>query len=375
MLGLRNLILWISKSALSVSYSQFCWENFHSKKPIQEPWIPCPYHSLATAWLAEMIADMVDASEPSDGSQSAEQATVQARALIRAQVPQDIFSLPAFESEDAQLLVQARSLFVSYDSESEFSNRRLIDHRHVENLPNQHPRVEDWWVFQRSMKILVAGYQHSGKSCFVSRLAENIYRGEDTVNNNVDLDFMPLELNVVDPIVSRPEPRSSLSPAALLSLSLQLWDIGSAVRFRVTNNTTAYGSSNGILLCFGIDDRNGLVALERTYLDAIRYAPPSCAMLVVGLKSDIDSFDDDTKKVRGQIRHVLTSAGADFARQRNLPYIECSARSGVRCKDALATLIHHILRKEEQIRREEQLQAAQVAASENYCGRSKCCIM
>lgn len=312
-----------------------------------------------------MIADIVDASEPSDGSQSGEQATVQARVLIRAQVPQDIFSLPAFESEDVQLLVQARSLFVSYDSESEFSNHRLIDHR----------RVEDWCVFQRSMKILVAGYQHSGKSCFVSRLAENIYRGENTVNNNVDLDFMPLELNVVDPIVFRPEPRSSLSPAALLRLSLQLWDIGSAVRFRVTNNTTAYGSSNGILLCFGIDDRNGLVALERTYLDAIRYAPPSCAMLVVGLKSDIDSFDDDTKKVRGQMRHVLTSAGADFARQRNLPYIECSARSGVRCKDALATLIHHILRKEEQIRREERLQAAQVAASENYCGSSKCCIM
>ncbi|KAL7718338.1 Rab family GTPase [Entamoeba marina] len=162
-----------------------------------------------------------------------------------------------------------------------------------------------------TFKVLVIGESSVGKTAMLERYCENSFKEE--FMPTIGMDFNTKTLVVNDKTVK-----------------LKIWDTAGQERFR--NVTTAYyRGTMGCLVVYDVTNRASFEMLEY-WIDEYQREQPHSEMVIVGNKCDSNE------------QAITPEMAETFAKTKNLKCIQCSARDGIRVKEAfelLATEICH----------------------------------
>lgn len=93
------------------------------------------------------------------------------------------------------------------------------------------------------------------------------------------------------------------------------------------------GRTHGFFLCFDLTKRATFESLAAWLTEIRQYGPEGAAVMLVGLKADLRS-----------LRQVSASEARQFAASAELPYVECSSRTGEGVRPACVSLAKHLVR-------------------------------
>ena len=115
-------------------------------------------------------------------------------------------------------------------------------------------------------------------------------------------------------------------------VKLQIWDTAGQERFK---NITAsyYRGGNGVLVVYDITDRDSFENLNSWLIEIEKNANKNVYKLLIGNKSDLE----DKRKVSYQ-------EGKDFATSNGMQFIETSAKTDSKVKDAFELLTQEIIK-------------------------------
>ncbi len=115
-------------------------------------------------------------------------------------------------------------------------------------------------------------------------------------------------------------------------VKLQIWDTAGQERFK---NITAsyYRGGNGVLVVYDITDRDSFENLNSWLIEIEKNASKNVYKLLIGNKSDLE----DKRKVTYQ-------EGKDFATSNGMQFIETSAKTDSKVKDAFELLTQEIIK-------------------------------
>lgn len=162
-------------------------------------------------------------------------------------------------------------------------------------------------------KVVMAGDSGVGKTQLIQRFAKGVFTVESM--NTVGIELMQKVVTVGE-----------------YNVRVQLWDTGGQEKFRCINAPYFRGAS-GVVLVYDITSRKSLEAVSY-WLDEVRQkAAADVSLLLVGNKADLS-----------EQRQVRESEGQAFADQAEVPWLETSAKTGVRVSEAFENLIQRICR-------------------------------
>ena len=115
-------------------------------------------------------------------------------------------------------------------------------------------------------------------------------------------------------------------------VKLQIWDTAGQERFK---NITAsyYRGGNGVLVVYDITDRDSFENLNSWLIEIEKNASKNVYKLLIGNKSDLED-----------IRKVTYQEGKDFATSNGMQFIETSAKTDSKVKDAFELLTQEIIK-------------------------------
>ena len=115
-------------------------------------------------------------------------------------------------------------------------------------------------------------------------------------------------------------------------MKLQIWDTAGQERFK---NITAsyYRGGNGVLVVYDITDRESFENLNSWLIEIEKNANKNVYKLLIGNKCDLE----DKRKVTYQ-------EGKDFATSNGMQFIETSAKTDTKVKDAFEMLTQEIIK-------------------------------
>jgi len=164
----------------------------------------------------------------------------------------------------------------------------------------------------QQLKILVLGESTVGKSCLLLRYVDNTFSGDFMATVGIDFKF-----------------KTVLNKDQLIKL--QIWDTAGQERFK----SITYGffrGSHGILLVFDVTSMLSFTKVQNWLSDIQKHAGANIPVVLVGNKTDL-----------AERREVLPETAEMFSQQHNLPYVECSAKTGTGVDKAFMTLVNKIL--------------------------------
>ena len=162
-------------------------------------------------------------------------------------------------------------------------------------------------------KILVIGDTSVGKTCFIMRYADNIF--QESYISTIGMDYKLKNI--------------TLENGKLVKL--QIWDTAGQEKFHSITKSF-YKGANGIILIYSVLDKNSLQNVKN-WMDSIKaQVPENVAIILVGNK-----IDDEERRV------VSYEQGEDMAESYNLPFFECSAKTGENLDKAFDSLVKKIL--------------------------------
>ena len=162
-------------------------------------------------------------------------------------------------------------------------------------------------------KLLLIGNSSVGKSSLLFRFVENVWDDSFVPTIGVDFKLKTLEVNGK-------------------KVKLQIWDTAGQERFK---NITAsyYRGGNGVLVVYDITDRDSFENLNSWLIEIEKNANKNVYKLLIGNKSDLE----DKRKVTYQ-------EGKDFATSNGMQFIETSAKTDSKVKDAFELLTQEIIK-------------------------------
>ena len=115
-------------------------------------------------------------------------------------------------------------------------------------------------------------------------------------------------------------------------VKLQIWDTAGQERFK---NITAsyYRGGNGVLVVYDITDRDSFDNLNSWLIEIEKNANKNVYKLLIGNKSDLE-----------EKRKVSYQEGKDFATSNGMQFIETSAKTDSKVKDAFELLTQEIIK-------------------------------
>ena len=162
-------------------------------------------------------------------------------------------------------------------------------------------------------KILILGDSKVGKSCFLTRYADNTYK-EDYLST-IGMDYKIKNYELEDGRI----------------IKLYIWDTAGQDKFRsITSNF--YKGADGIILIYDITDRKTFNSVRNWINNIQEEAPDKVALVLAGNKVD----DEKNRKVQ-------ESEGKKIADEYSLPFFECSAKSDINVTQTFDTLIKKVV--------------------------------
>ena len=162
-------------------------------------------------------------------------------------------------------------------------------------------------------KILILGDSQVGKSCFLTRYADNSFQEEYL--STIGMDYKIKNYQAEDGS----------------TVKLYIWDTAGQDRFRsITRNY--YKGADGIILIYDITKQETFENV-RNWINNIKdEAPARVVLILIGNKID----DEENRKVQ-------KSEGEEIAKEFNLPFFESSAKKDINVTPAFDTLIKKII--------------------------------
>ena len=148
-------------------------------------------------------------------------------------------------------------------------------------------------------------------------------------------------------------------------VKLQIWDTAGQERFK---NITAsyYRGGNGVLVVYDITDRDSFENLNSWLIEIEKNANKNVYKLLIGNKSDLE----DKRKVTYQ-------EGKDFATSNGMQFIETSAKTDSKVKDAFELLTQELIKasltKDKSIEKKERTVHLSDNAAEISTKQKKAC--
>jgi Ras-related protein Rab-1A len=148
-------------------------------------------------------------------------------------------------------------------------------------------------------------------------------------------------------------------------VKLQIWDTAGQERFK---NITAsyYRGGNGVLVVYDITDRDSFENLNSWLIEIEKNANKNVYKLLIGNKSDLE----DKRKVTYQ-------EGKDFATSNGMQFIETSAKTDSKVKDAFELLTQEIIKasltKDKSIEKKERTVHLSDKGAEISTNQKKAC--
>ena len=162
-------------------------------------------------------------------------------------------------------------------------------------------------------KILILGDSKVGKSCFLTRYADNTYK-EDYLST-IGMDYKIKNYELEDGRI----------------IKLYIWDTAGQDKFRsITSNF--YKGADGIILIYDITDKKTFNSVRNWINNIQEEAPDKVALVLAGNKVD------DEKN-----REVQESQGKKIADEYSLPFFECSAKSDINVTQTFDALIKKVV--------------------------------
>ena len=162
------------------------------------------------------------------------------------------------------------------------------------------------------VKCLIIGDSGTGKSAMMVRFADDVYNPEYISTVGVDFKIKTIEH------------RNK-------TLKMQIWDTAGQERFRAIT-TTFYRGCQTVIVCYDISDRNTFINVNK-WIDQIN--PSKSAILVLcGTKSDLTSK-----------RQVSESEGEEYAKSKNMMFIETSAKNNSKVSELFRLISSAVIDK------------------------------
>ena len=115
-------------------------------------------------------------------------------------------------------------------------------------------------------------------------------------------------------------------------LKLQIWDTAGQERYRAITHVY-YRGANGAILFYDVTSRKTFDGKMQEWVNEVRAkASQGVPIVVVGNKIDLEDK-----------REVSTDEGRQFAESMGLPFLEISAKEGIRVHEAFAELCRSML--------------------------------
>ena len=161
------------------------------------------------------------------------------------------------------------------------------------------------------IKVVIIGNSGVGKSCMLTRFADQTYT--DEYISTIGVDFKIRTVYIDDKVVK-----------------LQLWDTAGQERFR-TITTSYYRGAQGIVIVYDVCDRDSFNQVPSWLTEVKRYAQGDVPMLLVGNKVDL----------KNQIQ-VNSEEGKELAERSGMLFVETSAKSNINITQAFLKLAREI---------------------------------
>ncbi|KAI0078984.1 GTP-binding protein ypt1 [Panus rudis PR-1116 ss-1] len=160
-------------------------------------------------------------------------------------------------------------------------------------------------------KLLLIGDSGVGKSCLLLRFAENAFTDSYLSTIGVDFKIRTVEIDGK-------------------TMKLQIWDTAGQERFR-TISQAYYRGAHGIVVVYDVTDGESFENVKSWLTEIDRHATENVKRLLIGNKSDLVE-----RKV------VEYSVAKEFAQEKQIPFLETSAKDATNVEEAFLTLAKEI---------------------------------
>ena len=169
-------------------------------------------------------------------------------------------------------------------------------------------------TYDHLVKVLMIGESGVGKTCLIQRFFNSEFHLQHL--STIAIDFKLKTLNVGDSRVK-----------------MQIWDTAGQERFKGMT-TSFFRGSDGIVLCYSIDDIASFEKVTEWMNDIKIHAPTDVSVILVGNKCDIE----DNRKVSFE-------QGEEIAKSYGINFYESSAKSGKNVKNIFENIATKIVGK------------------------------
>ena len=161
-------------------------------------------------------------------------------------------------------------------------------------------------------KILLLGYDSTGKTCFLSRYINRIY-------NESFLTTIGFDYKVKSKILKNGK-----------NIKLQIWDTAGKDRFRAMSKNF-YKGSHGMILIYDVTSRETFENIKKWVSIIREEADQNVIIYLVANKIDME-----------EKRKVKKEEGEKLAKELGLPFMETSAKSGINVNEIFEDLFERI---------------------------------
>eukprot|EP01097_Dermamoeba_algensis_P005001 TRINITY_DN3186_c0_g1_i1.p1 TRINITY_DN3186_c0_g1~~TRINITY_DN3186_c0_g1_i1.p1 ORF type:complete len:209 (+),score=27.64 TRINITY_DN3186_c0_g1_i1:118-744(+) len=161
-------------------------------------------------------------------------------------------------------------------------------------------------------KILLIGDSGVGKSSILLRYTDDCFQEDQTCTIGVDFKVKTLDIRGK-------------------RINLTMWDTAGQEKFR-SITTSYYRGTHGIVLVYDVNSRKSFEAINTWLSEVDLYATnPDLIKLLIGNKVDQSN------------REVTKEEGNNFAREKQMLFMECSAKTKVGIQAAFDELVSKIM--------------------------------
>ena len=187
-------------------------------------------------------------------------------------------------------------------------------------------------------KVLILGDSTVGKTCFLVRYVDDSF--DDSTLLSVGMDYRLKNVKTEDGT----------------KVKLQIWDTCGQERYRSISKNY-YKGANAIILVFSLIDKKSFESVENWINQIKEEASESILIILVGNKSDLIE------------KRVISYEEAEkLAKEFNINYFECSAKTGENINVAFNDLIEQMVEKTDKTK-----ESTTQLNSENLGNKKKTC--
>lgn len=190
----------------------------------------------------------------------------------------------------------------------------VVTNNFVYNIRMNSPKKTEKYDFMA--KVIIIGDSGIGKTVLITRFCESTFKESYVATIGVDFKIKTMTIG------NR-------------RYKLQIWDTAGQERFKNITQTYYKGAA-GIILTYSIIDRTSFENIDRWIAQIETNAPADVSKILIATKSDLNYE-----------RQVTPEEGETLARRHNIPFIEVSAKTGIKVKEGFEMLVEEIHRRNE----------------------------